>query len=429
MSDKKKQATIIKGGTLIDGTGADPKRNLVIVIEGKRIAAVGKEADTPIPKRGKITEIDASGKTIMPGLIDSHMHFMGLKTDKLLEEDIVRPQELALIKSAHDAFDLLDAGFTTVKDCGGFGIYLRRSMQEGTIRGPRILSAGYVLSQTAGHGDAHYLPIEWVDARTTKRGMSLICDGVPECIKAARYALRQGADFIKICTSGGVMSQIDRPEHTQFTLEEVKAIVQEARHVGKFVTTHCQGTEAMKNSITAGVKTIDHAFYPDDEVIKMAKQRKDVIFVPTLSINWRIITEGEKAGYHAWAVAKGKEAWDKTIKNIAKLHRAGLTIASATDFIGSPLLKHGTNAMELELLIKHCGFTPMDAIVAATQNGAKACGLEKETGTIEAGKLADIIMVDGNPLKNIRILQDKDKIKMVMKEGKIEINRGIQTLD
>jgi imidazolonepropionase-like amidohydrolase len=222
------------------------------------------------------------------------------------------------------------------------------------------------------------------------------------------------------------MSMIDRPEHTQFTLEEVKAIVEEARHVGKFVTAHCQGTEAMKNSIKAGVKTIDHAFYPDDEVIEMAKERKDVIFVPTLSINWRIITGGEKAGYQPWAVSKGKEVWEATIKNIARLHNEGLTIASATDFCGSPLLKMGTNAMELELLVKYCGFKPMDTIVAATQNGAKACGLENEIGTVEKGKLADIIVVDGDPLKDLKILQDKNNIKMVMKEGKIEIKRGIK---
>jgi imidazolonepropionase-like amidohydrolase len=422
----EKEIIVIKGGNLIDGTGTKPLKNSVVVIEGARITAVGKEGDVDIPKRAKKTEVDASKKTVMPGLIDSHLHLTGMKTDRILEEELVRPQQLGLIKSVYDAVELLEAGFTTVKDCGGFGIYLKRAIAEGTTRGPRILSAGYVLSQTAGHGDVHYIPVEWVDARVSKRGMSLLCDGTEECIKAARYAIREGADFIKICTSGGVMSMIDRPEHTQFTLEEIKAIVEEARHVGKFVTAHCQGTEAMKNSITAGVKTIDHAFYPDDEVIEMAKKKKDVIFVPTLSINWRIVTEGEKAGYPPWAVTKGKEVWEITIKNIAKLYKAGLTIASATDFGGSPLLKMGTNAMELELLIKHCGFKPMDAIIAATRNGAKACGLENEIGMIEKGKLADIIIVDGDPLRDIKVLQDTNKIKMVMKEGKIEVKRGVK---
>jgi len=403
----KEKMIVIKGGTLIDGTGAKPKRNSVVVVKGSRIKAVGKEGEVKIPKKAKKTEIDASGKTVMPGLIDSHLHLIGLKTDRFLEEQLVRPPELGLIKSAYDAVDLLEAGFT--------------------MRGPRILSAGYTLSQTAGHGDVHFLPVEWVDARVSKRksflGMSLLCDGVPECMKAARYALRQGADFIKVMASGGVMSMIDRPEHTQFTLEELKAIVEEARHVDKFVTAHCQGTEAMKNCIKAGVKTIDHAFYPDDEVIRMAKKRGDVVFVPTLSINWRIITGGEEAGYQPWAVAKGKEVWEITKKNIARLYKAGLTIASATDFCGSPLLKQGDNAMELELLVKHCGFKPMDAIVAATRNGAKACGLENKIGTIEKGKLADIIIVDGNPVKDIKVLQNKNKIKMVMKEGKIETKR------
>jgi len=427
MSKKEKRKVIvIKGGILIDGTGAKPKKNSVVVVEGARIKAVDKEGEVKIPKKAKKTEIDASGKTVMPGLIDSHLHLIGLKTDRILEEEFVRPEQLGLIKSVYDAIDLLEAGFTTVKDCGGFGIYLKRSIAEGTMRGPRILSAGYYLSQTAGHGDTHYIPVEWVDARVSKRGMSLLCDGVPECIKAARYALREGADFIKVMASGGVMSMVDRPEHTQFTLEELKAIVEEARHVGKFVTAHCQGTEAMKNCITAGVKTIDHAFYPDDEVIEMAKKRKDVVFVPTLSINWRIVAEGEEAGYPPWAVAKGKEVWEITKKNIARLYKAGLTIASATDFCGSPLLKQGDNAMELELLVKHCGFKPMDAIVAATRNGAKACGLENEIGTIEKGKLADMIIVDGSPVKDIKVLQDKSKIKMVMKEGKIETRRGIK---
>jgi len=161
MSKKGKQKiTVIRGGTLIDGTGVKPKKDSVVVVEGARIKAVGKEGEVKIPKKVKITEVDASGKTVMPGLIDSHLHLIGLKTDRILEEELVRPPELGLIKSVYDAVDLLEAGFTTVKDCGGYGIYLKRAIAEGTMRGPRILSAGYVLSQTAGHGDVHFLPVE-----------------------------------------------------------------------------------------------------------------------------------------------------------------------------------------------------------------------------------------------------------------------------
>ena len=429
MSKKeRKKLVVIEGGTLIDGTGGKPIEDSVVVSEGGRISAVGEEGEVKVPKDAKKIEVDAHGKTVMPGLVDSHLHLIGMKTDRMLEEQLVRPPQLSLIKSVFDTVDLLEAGFTTVKDCGGFGIYLKRAIAEGTARGPRILSAGYVLSQTGGHGDVHFIPVEWVDARTSKRGnflvMPLLCDGVAECIKATRYALREGADFIKVYASGGVLSMVDRPEHTQFTLEELKAIVEEARHAGKFVTAHCQGTEAMKNCIVAGVKTIDHACYPDEEVIEMAKKRKDVVFVSTLSIAQRLVTEGEKAGYPPWVVTKAKEVTEITTKNIAKLHKAGLTIACGTDFLGSPLLKMGTNAMELELLVEQCGFKPMDAIVAATQNGAKACGLENQIGTIEKGKLADIIIVDGDPLKDIKVLQEKNKIKMVMKEGKIEVKRA-----
>jgi imidazolonepropionase-like amidohydrolase len=421
--EKKKEIKVIKGGTLIDATGAEPVENAVVVIEGSKITAVGRAEEIEIPEKAKV--IDATGKTVMPGLIDSHMHFGGMKTDKFMEEMMIRPPELGLIKSVFDAKDLLEAGFTTVKDCGGSnGIRLRQAIAEGTIRGPRIVAAGPILSQTFGHGDMHMIPVEWVKERRAFSMGGIICDGVEECRRAARQALREGADFIKVCTSGGVLSMSDRPEYTQFTIEEIRAIVEEAHHVGKFVTAHCQGTEAMKNSIKGGIKTIDHAFYPDDEVIEMAR-RKDIIFVPTLSIMKQIVENGVEAGYPPWGVMKAKEAWEAVIKNIAKLYAAGFTMAVATDFTGSPLLKHGTNAMELELLIKYCGFKSMDALIAATRNGAKACGLEDKIGTIEAGKLADIIIVDGKPLEDIRILQDPQRIKMVIKEGKIEVDRGL----
>jgi imidazolonepropionase-like amidohydrolase len=203
MSKKeRKKLVVIEGGTLIDGTGDKPIKDSVVVIEGGWISAVGEEGEVKIPKDAEKIEVDAHGKTVMPGLVDSHLHLIGMKTDRMLEEQLVRPPQLSLIKSVFDTVDLLEAGFTTVKDCGGFGIYLKRAIAEGTTRGPRILSAGYVLSQTGGHGDVHFIPVEWVDARTSKRGnflvMPLLCDGVAECIKASRYALREGADFIKV---------------------------------------------------------------------------------------------------------------------------------------------------------------------------------------------------------------------------------------
>jgi len=417
------ESKAIIGGRLIDGTGKSPLENSVILINGSRIDSVGLAGEVKVPEDAKI--VDATGKTVMPGMIDSHLHFFGFRTDEWITENVVQPPELGLIRSVFDAENLLKAGFTTVKDCGGTNaLYLKKAVEEGVIRGPRILAAGYILSQTFGHGDIHYFPMEWVDARVTKRGYTLICDGVPECIKAARYALRQGADFIKVCTTGGVLSMRDPPENTQFTLEEIRAIVEEARHARTFVTSHSEGREGIGNSVLGGVKTIDHAWYPDKESIEMAVE-KDVIFVPTLSYDFQIIEKGQEVGYPAWAVSREEESWEKVTVNIRRAHKAGVTMAAATDFVGSPISKHGTNAMELELLVKYCSFTPMEALVAMTANGAKACGMGDEIGTIESGKAADIILVDGDPLKDIRIMQNAENIGMVMKDGKTEVARGL----
>lgn len=424
MSEEKK-VIAIKGGRLIDGTGAEPVENAVVVIEKSKITAVGKAEEVVIPEEAKV--IDATQKTVMPGLIDSHLHLIGMKTDNFIAEMFIVPEGVKLLRAAIDAGLLLDAGFTTVKDCGGTNaLYIKRAIAEGTLRGPRILAAGLILSQTFGHGDTHFLPIAMSDVRTAPqgRGMGLICDGVEGCTRAARYALREGADFVKVCTTGGVLSERDRPEHTQFNVDEIKAIVKVAYNAGTFVTAHCQGTEGMHNSIEGGIKTIDHAFYPDDEAIEMGK-KKGVVFVSTLSIMKRINDGGVEAGYPPWGVQKSRAAWDEVVKNIAKLREAGATVAAATDFCGSKLMKMGTNALELELLVKNCGFTPMDAIVSATLNGAKACGLEDKIGTIEEGKLADIIIVDGDPLEDIKILQDTERIKMVLKEGNVEVDRNL----
>jgi len=416
----------IKGGRLIDGTGAEPIEKVTVLIEGSKIKTVGKALE--VPKGAKV--IDATGKTIMPGLIDSHLHISGALTSAMTER-IIRPSELSLIKAIYDAKNLLAAGFTMAKDCGGANaIFLRKAVAEGTLSGlPRIVAAGYLLSQTYGHADVHFFPPECADVRTSRHSNAhgLICDGVAECIKATRYALRFGADFIKVMATGGVMSERDFPSDVQFNLDEIKAIVQTAAQVGKFVTAHCQNSRGARNAILGGIKTIDHGprgAKDDDEVIAMAKENGN-IFVSTLAIPQAIIARGEKAGVAPWALAKGKRQWDAVIESYKKIHKVGAILAVGTDYNGSPLLPFGKNAIELELLVKHCDFTPMDAIVAATRNGARACFMGDKTGTIEAGKLADIIVVDGNPLADIKLLQDVEKIKIVMLEGKVEVDRGL----
>lgn len=412
------EKTVLVGCRLIDGTGSAPLDDGMIVVEGKTIESAGERETMSVPSDAKV--IDLHGKTVMPGLIDSHIHFAGGRTHKF-EEEITVPEGLRLLRGAVDAEALLMAGFTTAKDCGGMnGLSLKLGIDEGTIRGPRIVAAGIGLSQTFGHFDPHYFPIRYA---RNQRGI-ILCDGVNECMKGARLALREGADFIKICTSGGILSPGDKPEHIQFTVEEIKAIVEEAYKAGTYVTTHAQATQGIKNAIIAGVKTVDHASYPDDECNKLAIE-KGVIYVATLSILHKILTKGKEVGIVEWGLRKATEAWDKVTESLRKAHEDGVTIAAGSDCGWPGTFPIEADAMEFELLVKCLGFSPMEAVVAATKNGAKACGLENKIGTLEAGKLADLIVINGDPLKDISILQDIPKIMLVMKEGKIEVNRGM----
>lgn len=414
---KEESVKAIRCGKLIDGTGAPAIEDAVVVIKGNVIAAVGRGGEVDVPEGADV--IDASGMVLMPGLIDAHVHFSGARSHKFSER-IVVPEGVRLLRAAKDAEAALEAGFTTMKCCGGKNsLYLKRAINEGTILGPRIVAAGYALTQTFGHGDMHYFPLDYV-----KKLNPALCDGKEDCIRAARFALREGADFIKVSTTGGVMSERDRPESTQYTLEELEAIVQEARHVRTFCTAHAQGTSGVKNAINAGFKTIDHGIYLDDEAIEMMKER-DVILVPTFSIVKQIIEHGADHGMVEWGLRKAKEAYKAHIDSCRRAYKAGVKIASGTDFGSAPLLRMGTNAMELGLLIENCCLTPMEAITAATKTAAEACGLEKEIGTLETGKQADLIVVDGDPLDDIKVLQDLHLIKIVMKGGVIEVNRGM----
>jgi len=420
---EKNSVVIVRGGKLIDGTGADPVDDPCIVIEGEHITKIGKAKDLDLPKDAKF--VDATGKTVMPGLIDCHLHLLGLNSDNYIAETIIAPNGVKLLRAARSATALLNAGFTTVKDTGGINaLYLKQAVNEGTIRGPRILAAGYIINQTFGHGDDYqYLPIEWADARTGgSKFFAIMCDGREECMKAARYTLREGADFIKICTSGGVMSQKDPPDHVQFTKDEVRAIVEVAHNARTFVTTHCMSAEGMQMSIEAGVKTIDHACFPDEEVIELGLKNK-TIFVATMSIQKKINEGGIEAGYPEWAVMKCRRMWDDVARNMKRLYDSGVTMAAGTDFLDTPLGKMGTNALEMELLVEYCGFRPMDAIKAMTLNAAKACGLENQIGSLEVGKKADLLIFDGDPLKDIKSLQETQRMNLVMKSGVIEVDR------
>jgi imidazolonepropionase-like amidohydrolase len=411
---EEKNITIITNGRLIDGTGADPIENATVVIEGSKIRAAGKHI--AIPKDASV--MDVSGKTVMPGLINSHIHFKGGKNGRLPPMPNP-PRELTMVRAADDARRSLAAGFTTVKDCGGRNaVFLKQAIAEGMVTGfPRIVAAGYLMSHINGMLDKPPRPQVSGNMRKNVEEEALICGGTDGCLKAARYSLRQGGDFIKVLASGSFFQpNIASPDGAEFSQEELEVIVKTAAKAGKFVSVHSQNCQSSKNAILAGVKTIDHASRSDEEVVALGKSR-GAIFVSTLSFLRHMLDSDRPLQ----AMARLQDEWDTSVEVYKMVHDAGAVLAVGTDSFGDSQM----GALEMELLVKNCGFTPMQVITAVTKNGAEACFVGDKTGTIQKGKFADIIVVDGDPLADIKIFQEVDKIKMVMLEGTICVNRGL----
>ena len=407
--------TTIVGGLLIDGTGAQPVEDSIVILRDSKIESVGPRREFSIPDGSNL--IDAEGKTVMPGLIDAHVHFNGSRSHSFSERILPTPG-LRLLRAAQDASDALNAGFTTMRCMhGAQALDLKKGIDEGTIKGPRIKAAGHALSQTYGHGDPHYFDIEYA-----KMLEPTIADGVDECIKAARWTLRKGSDFLKVSVSGGVMSQKDPPKATQYTIEELKAINQEAKNALTYCAAHAHGAQGILNALEADFKTIEHGTFADDEC-REQMLKKDAILLPTLSISHQIITYGADYGVVPWAIRKGKEAQKESKGNYKKAYDAGIKIAMGTDFSTAPLLKIGNNAMELKLMKKIIGMDPMDVLVSATKTAAEACAVHDLTGTLEPGKKGDILVVEKNPLLDLSILENKQAIKIVMKDAKILADR------
>ncbi|MGJ8455244.1 amidohydrolase family protein [Pseudothermotoga sp. U03pept] len=414
------ESIALTNAVIIDGTGKEPFKGTVFIQDSK-IVEITEGSFTPTQHDFKV--IDLRDAFLIPGLIDAHLHLTGFRSGDLLKESLLVPYEVLVARVVKDLEALICSGFTSIGDAGGsIAVGVKKAVEEKTILGPRISAAGHTLSQTFGHGDEHYLPIQYVDPRESRFKSSLgalICDGVEECQKAARYALRCGADFIKVSATGGVLSEKDRPEYTQFTIEELKAIVQEAKHAKRFVHAHAQGTEGIKNSLLAGVKVIAHAIFIDQECCDLAKE-KDAIVVPTLSIVEHIMRYGKQIGIPEWGLQKCEQVYKIHIENIKLAYKSGVKLATGTDFLGGTnAFKHGQNALEIVLFVEKIGMSPMEAIVAATKNAAQAVGFSEITGTIEAGKMADIVVLKENPLENVRTLMEPSNILMVLKEGAV----------
>ena len=403
--------TAIRVGTLIDGTGAAPVRNAVIVIQGDRITAVGSNVQVP----AGATVIDLSGATVLPGFIDAHVH---LASHTIGDGDwqhaglTEMPSQLALLGAAH-AQQTLEAGFTTVRVVGSaaFGdVALRNAINAGWIPGPRIVAAGISFGIRGGHCDETngLQPFALGHEAGVESG---VADGVEEVRNAVRYAVKYGADVIKICATGGVLSLTDSVGVQQYTEEEMRAIVETATQLGRRVAAHAHGTDGIKAAVRAGVTSIEHGSILDAEAVALMKQ-KGTWLVPTLLAGFTVESLAT-AGRLPPPIAAKALAIAPRMHNSFKLAvDGGVKIALGTD---AGVMRHGTNAREFALMARY-GMTPMQAIVAGTSNGATLLGLERDIGTIAVGKRADIVAVVGNPLDKIEILQN---VQFVMKDGRV----------
>jgi imidazolonepropionase-like amidohydrolase len=376
--------TVFAGGRVFDGTGAALAEADVAVADG-RIVEVGRGLDGD-------GQVDVGGSILLPGLFDTHVHVMVGHVDvwKLMQE----PFSYRFYDAIRNLDATLRVGITTVRDAGGADLGVKQALAEGIVAGPRMQISIKMLSQTGGHGDG-WLPS---GARTQlfadyPGSPGSIVDGPDEARRKVRELVRAGAEVIKIATSGGVLSPGDSPLQPGFDLEEIETIVAEARAAGLSVMSHAQSTDGIKNAVRAGVRSIEHGIYLDDEAIELMLEH-GAYLVPTLVAPLGVIRAFEAgAPIPDWAVAKAREVIEAHRDSFRRAVEAGVKVAMGTD---AGVVPHGTNLEELQLMAEG-GMSPEDVLVATTRTAAELMGLDGELGTIEPGKRADLVVVSGDP--------------------------------
>jgi imidazolonepropionase-like amidohydrolase len=398
------KTVVIRAGHMLDVKTGKSLSNQTIVIQGDKISSVGA-AQVP----ADATVIDLPNATVLPGLIDAHTHITFTPNFGYSRLAISVPREA--LTGARNAKITLEAGFTTIRNVGASGyadVALRDAVNAGDVPGPRMLVSGPALSITGGHCDNNLLPFDYHAANGG------VADGVEAVQHKTREIIKYGADLIKVCATGGVLSHGDNPQHSQYTLEEMKAIVTDAHRLGRKVAAHAHGAEGIRWASMAGVDSIEHGSYIDDAAITEMK-KNGTYLVPTLYLMDWFFENAEKIGTPAELIAKGKEVMPAARKNVARAFAAGVKVGFGTDAAVYP---HGLNAHEFAVMVK-LGLTPLQAIQSATINDADLLGWSDKVGTIEPGKWADIIAVDGDPLADVTTLE---RVKFVMKGGDVVKN-------
>jgi imidazolonepropionase-like amidohydrolase len=397
---------VIRAARLIDGRGDRPITPAVILIENDRITQVGSNVSVP----AEVRVIDLGSATILPGLIDVHDHLtFSPENSGYRSLGISAPRQA--LYGASNAYRTLRAGFTSVRNVGASDfadVALRDAIEAGEVPGPRLLVSGPPLGITGGHCDNNLLPSEF---HFREGG---VADGPWEARAKVREVIKYGADLIKICASGGVLSKGDQPGTPQYAPEEMKELIVEAHRLGRKVAAHAHGTQSIKEAILAGVDSVEHASLVDDEGIKLAREH-GTFFVMDIYNDDFILQVGEKVGMLPESIEKEKKLGRLQRENFRKAVQAGVRMAFGTD---GGVYPHGDNAKQFAYMVQY-GMTPMQAIQAATMNAAELMGWKDRVGSIEPGKYADLIAVSGDPLSDVRQLE---KVSFVMKGGAVVKN-------
>lgn len=400
----------IKNGYLIDGVHDAPMENPGILITDGKIDRIGVDRETEKQLGDSFENIDASGRTILPGLIDCHSH-MGCFSEWIEQTDIM-PIEYNTLLAARDVKAVLMAGFTTVRYMGSRGnieVSVRDAVNRGIIKGPRLLVAGRYITCTGGLMD--YYP-SWIYSPT---GLGLKVDGQVEAVKAVRELIKTGVDFIKMEGSGATVSPYCPPEKPTLSYAEMKAVTVEAGRHGKRVAIHAESLDSILDAARAGVNTVEHGIFLNEESALLLKEN-GIIYVPTIGI---IQSRYDKIGREPmpdYMVARVKNIYQSNINALKIAKACGVKIAAGTDT--GAAIPPGQNAYELSCFVR-LGFTPMEAIISATRTASEALGIEKETGTLEKNKNADLIIVNGNPVADIDLLQNNENINVIIKSGDV----------
>jgi imidazolonepropionase-like amidohydrolase len=389
---------LIRHVTVIDGNGGAPLRDGAVAVDGQRIAWIGTSEQAPAFEPSRM--VDGSGCTLLPGLINCHVHLCNDGVANLFEQVRNDSITIATIRGVLNAEITLRAGITTVRDCGAANdivVELAKAIDQDMIPGPAIKAAGRVITMTGGHG--HFIGRE--------------ADGVDGVRTATRAEIKAGAHFIKAMATGGVLTPGVDPTQTAFQVEELEAVAQEAHKAGRRTACHAIGNAGIKNALRAGIDSIEHGFYLDDEAINLFLQ-KGAFLVPTLIAVEQIIENGEGRGIPDWVVKKAAAEAQHHQASFAAAVKSGMKIAAGTD-AGTPFNPHGDLNLEIALMVKF-GLDPMQALVAATRNAAENLALLDSVGTIEVNKQADLMMVRGNPLADVAALRD---VVFVAKRGTV----------